>query len=305
MADVRSGGSPAPFRIAGLLRRSAARLPPRSVVGLGAPASAGGRGTGAGFGRPTAGAASRWRERRSASHDVRAVRAPAARRLAPRAMSSVTTRVPSGSATGEIHQQDVGRAAPGVADHDPGREATVHAARRRRAVEHQRHRDPGRHQGPEASRDRDGGQRPALPGEGVQQVRAVDEEPGGADEGVCGGTGHGEMVRPLRPRYDSRHASPCRPRRRRVPRRRPDPGRRGRAGGSRRSWRRRRLRDEQLDALPRRLRDAALGDGRSRHRRPRGQLGAGDRALPGRPAPGPAGAKGAGRGRRRAGARVP
>ena len=63
-------------------------------------------------------------------------------------------------------------------------------------------------------------------------------------------------------------APPRRPRRRRLSRRRPRA--RGRRGPRRsgRARRRRRVRHQQLDALPRRLRDPAGGDGRADHGRP-------------------------------------
>ena len=80
----------------------------------------------------------------------------------------------------------------------------------------------------------------------------------------------------------------------------PVPGRRRGPRRSRGPWRRRRVRDQQLDALPRRLRDPARRDGRAGHRRDGRLVRPGDRALPRRPRAGHPPRAGPRRGRARA-----
>ena len=116
----------AALRVAGLLRGAASGLPARRVVVLVGPAPPAparpARAAGGGFGRPAAGATSRCRSSRPASHDPWAVRAPSARRARPSSMSSVTTRVSSGLGVVRARscEEDVGGAGARVAHLDPG-----------------------------------------------------------------------------------------------------------------------------------------------------------------------------------------
>ena len=236
--------------------------------------------------------------------DARAGRAatpsrPSARRAVAqpcaRSRSSVTTRSvagpsgPSSARTSSTSDEDhvVGGPPAAVAD-DDARPRSARRAGRARAVRRRRARwrwRPGRRPQPADQRGRRRGA--GVLRQRVEQVRAVDQQTVGAGQRVRDrACGIDAIVRGRRaPRLRSgrvsllllvdldgvvyRGADPV-PGRRRGPRR---------SGGP---WRRRRLRHQQLDALPGRLPDPARGDGRAGHARHGRLVGAGDGALPAR-----------------------
>ena len=159
---------------------------------------------------------------------------------------------------GQVEDHLVGRPASRVADRHPLRDPAEHAVPD--PVEHEVDRHRARDRRPQPADDRRrrrGAAGSALP-DPVQQVRAVDQQPrralerGAAGSGAVRGGGHGQTVA-------SGRAAPRRSRWRRLPRLRGRPRRRRRAGRPGGAGRRRRLRDQQRDALPRRLPAAARG----------------------------------------------
>ena len=228
---------------------------------------------------PTDGADSFGRSSRPRSHADPAVRAPFARSDARSAWSSLTTsRAPVRGRSRDgprlVHERQqhlVGGAPAGVADDQPRRDALAAHARVGRAVEHELDADGRRDDRPQPP-DQGGLRRGAgLARQGVEEIRPVDQQPVGAGQRVARKRRHHAILRAARPAATIgrvsllllvdldgvvyRGADP-------VP---------GRGRGARRpsrARRRRRVRDQQLDALPRRLRDPAGRDGRADHGRP-------------------------------------
>ena len=215
-------------------------------------------------------------------------------------------------------QDGVGGPRTGVADPQPRRDALVAQPSLARPVEDDIDADRGRDRATQPTDQRRPRRGTGRARHREQQVRAVHEQPLGLDEGI-GGPDGALRHRPHRtragaaPRRPARRAtSPAplpsegepppagRSRRRRLPRRRPGAGRGRGPCRSRGPWRRRRVRDQQLDALPRRLRHPPLGDGRADHRRDRGLVRPRDRDPHRQPRAGRPARAGPRRGRARA-----
>ena len=194
-------------RVALLGRRAAPGLPDGRSVSAGSPSLivAGvwtGRAPRAGRGLPTDGERNRPAPSRPSSHAEPAVRAPRSRDPWRRSRSSVTTRstaepsAPSSIRDVVDHREDdlVGRPSTAVADDQPGRDALVPEAALRRPVEDELDRRGGRDRAAEPSdeRGRRRGIRPGSGGlrDGVEQVRAVDQQAPGGGERVAVGVGH-------------------------------------------------------------------------------------------------------------------
>ena len=209
---------------------------------------------------------------------------PSARRAAAtpwrRSRSSVTTSsaavpsAPSSSRTSSMRPRMTASPvrAAAVAHGQPGRDPLVAEAALGRAVEDELDGGRGRDHAAQPTDERRRRRRARRPRQGVEQVRPVDEQAPGRGERVAVGLGHRRhRTRHSAPRLRSgRWASSCwsismasstaaRPR----------AGRRGGPCRSRGPWRRRRVRHQQLDALPGRLPDPPRGDGRTRSRRTR------------------------------------
>ena len=235
---------------------------------------------------PTAGAARCGRSRRPSSQAVPAVRAPFAWSAVPeRAVVGDDEEAGDSAGPGrgpglidQAQDQVVGGAPSRMADDQPGRDPLAAEARVGRPVEHELDADVCRDRATQPTDQRRRRHLIATAGERGQEVRAVDDQSIGGGERVARRC-HRRIVRARTPTATIgrvsllllvdldgvvyRGAEP-------------DPWCRGRAGRSGRARRRHRLRHEQLDALPRRLRRAAVRHGlpglrRSVSCRPRGR----------------------------------
>ena len=187
-----------------------------------------------------------------------------------------------GAPPDEIDDDLVGRATTGMANGDAGRDAFAAQTGVGRTIEDELDRDGGRI----AARSR-----PISAAAGCraaerrrQEIRPVDDESSRVRQRISGRGHRCDRTRLRRQLGAAATIGPWasssrRPRWRRVPRQR---ARAGRGRGARRpggSGRRCRLRHEQLDALPGRLRDPAIRDGLPGVRRPCRVVGPRDRVA--------------------------